>query len=57
MADFDSMAAAAKRLFNVGVRVVGLGAMEWHMQMALEHDRKQAEAALPSALSSHPVRT
>ena len=40
--DFDSMAAAAKRLFNVGVRVVGLGAMEWHMQMALEHIRKNS---------------
>ena len=40
--DFDSMAAAAKRLFNVGVRVVGLGAMEWPMQMALEHIRKNS---------------
>ena len=40
--DFDSMAAAAKRLFNLGVRVVGLGAMEWHMQMALEHIRKNS---------------
>ncbi|GIT01576.1 MAG: hypothetical protein CM1200mP27_02010 [Chloroflexota bacterium] len=41
--DFDSMAAAAKRLFlKSGVRVVGLGAMEWHMQMALEHIRKNS---------------
>jgi len=40
--DFDSMAAAAKRLFDLGVRVVGLGAMEWHMQMALEHIRKNS---------------
>ena len=40
--DFDSMAAAAKRLFDMGVRVVGLGAMEWHMQMALEHIRKNS---------------
>jgi hypothetical protein len=36
------MAAAAKRLFDMGVRVVGLGAMEWHMQMALEQIRKNA---------------
>ena len=36
------MAAAAKRLFDLGVRVVGLGAMEWHMQMALEHIRKNS---------------
>ena len=40
--DFDSMAASAKRLFDLGVRVVGLGAMEWHMQMALEHIRKNS---------------
>ena len=40
--DFDSMAASAKRYFEVGVKVVGLGAMEWHMQMALEHIRKNS---------------
>jgi 2-keto-3-deoxy-L-rhamnonate aldolase RhmA len=40
--DFESMAATAKRLFDMGVRVVGLGAMEWHMQMALEQIRKNA---------------
>ena len=40
--DFDSMAASAKRYFDVGVKVVGLGAMEWHMQMALQQIRKKA---------------
>ena len=40
--DFDSMAASAKRFFEMGVQVVGIGAMEWHMQMALEYVRKKA---------------
>ena len=40
--DFDAMAESAKRYFDVGVRVVGLGAMEWHMQMALQHIRRKA---------------
>ena len=40
--DFDTMAESARRYFNVGVRVVGLGAMEWHMQMALQHIRRKA---------------
>ena len=40
--DFDAMAASARRYFDVGVKVVGLGAMEWHMQMALQHIRKLA---------------
>ena len=40
--DFDAMAASARRYFEVGVKVVGLGAMEWHMQMALQHIRKLA---------------
>ena len=40
--DFDSMAASAKRFFELGVQVVGIGAMEWHMQMALEYVRKKA---------------
>ena len=40
--DFDAMADSARRYFDVGVRVVGLGAMEWHMQMALQHIRRRA---------------
>ena len=40
--DFDSMGEAAKRYFEIGVKVVGLGAMEWHMQMALEQIRRHA---------------
>jgi 2-keto-3-deoxy-L-rhamnonate aldolase RhmA len=39
--DFDSMAASAKRFFDLGVQVVGIGAMEWHLQMALEYVRKE----------------
>lgn len=40
--DFDAMAASARRYFDAGVRVVGLGAMEWHIQMALQQIRRQA---------------
>ena len=40
--DFDAMADSARRYFDVGVRVVGLGAMEWHMQMALQQIRRRA---------------
>lgn len=40
--DFDAMAESAKRYFDLGVRVVGLGAMEWHMQMALQQIRRKA---------------
>lgn len=40
--DFDAMAASARRYFDAGVRVVGLGAMEWHVQMALQQIRRQA---------------
>lgn len=39
--DFDAVAASARRLFDLGVRVVGVGAMEWHLQMALEQIRKK----------------
>ena len=39
--DFDAMAASAKRFFDLGVQVVGIGAMEWHLQMALEYVRKK----------------
>lgn len=38
--DFESMIASARRFFDLGVQVVGIGAMEWHLQMALEHIRK-----------------
>ena len=40
--DFDAMAASARRYFEIGVRVVGLGAMEWHAQMALQQIRRGA---------------
>lgn len=40
--DFDSMAASARRFFDLGVRVMGIGAMEWHLQMALEYIRKKS---------------
>ena len=40
--DFDSMAASVRRFFDLGVRVMGIGAMEWHLQMALEYIRKKA---------------
>lgn len=40
--DFDAVAASARRFFDLGVRVVGVGAMEWHLQMALEQIRKGA---------------
>jgi len=36
--------ASARRFFDLGVRVVGVGAMEWHLQMALEYIRKQTFA-------------
>lgn len=39
--DFASMAAAARRFFDLGVRVVGVGAVEWHLQMALTALRQQ----------------
>lgn len=39
--DFDTMAASARRFFDLGVRVVGIGAVEWHLQMALTVVRKQ----------------
>jgi hypothetical protein len=35
------MAASARRFFDIGVRVVGIGAVEWHLQMALTAMRKQ----------------
>jgi 4-hydroxy-2-oxoheptanedioate aldolase len=40
--DFDSLAASARRFFDLGVKVVGVGAMEWHLQMALEHIKRKA---------------
>jgi 2-keto-3-deoxy-L-rhamnonate aldolase RhmA len=40
--DFDAMAAMARRMFDLGVRVVGLGAVEWHTQMALQQMRRGA---------------
>jgi 2-keto-3-deoxy-L-rhamnonate aldolase RhmA len=39
--DFGAMAASARRFFDLGVRVVGLGAVEWHLQMALSALRQQ----------------
>ena len=39
--DFATMAASARRFFDLGVRVVGIGAVEWHLQMALTAMRKQ----------------
>jgi 4-hydroxy-2-oxoheptanedioate aldolase len=42
--DFDAVVASARRFFDLGVRVVGVGAMEWHLQMALEYIRKQTFA-------------
>src|SRR5262244_2106317 len=39
--DFDTMVASARRFFDLGVRVVGLGAVEWHLQMALSALRQQ----------------
>ena len=39
--DFDAMAKSAKRFFDLGVQVMGIGAMEWHLQMALEYIRKK----------------
>ena len=39
--DFDTMAASSRRFFDLGVRVVGIGAVEWHLQMALTAMRKQ----------------
>ncbi|MBM3346660.1 MAG: hypothetical protein FJY55_09235 [Betaproteobacteria bacterium] len=40
--DFDSMGALARRMFDMGVKVVGLGAMEWHVQVALQQMRRKA---------------
>jgi len=40
--DFDELGDAARRIFDMGVKVVGLGAMEWHMQMALQQMRRRA---------------
>jgi 2-keto-3-deoxy-L-rhamnonate aldolase RhmA len=40
--DFDSMAASVRRFLDLGVRVMGIGAMEWHLQMALEYVRKKS---------------
>lgn len=42
--DFDAVVVSARRFFDLGVRVVGVGAMEWHLQMALEYIRKQTFA-------------
>jgi hypothetical protein len=39
--DFATMAASVRRFFDLGVRVVGIGAVEWHLQMALTAMRKQ----------------
>ena len=39
--DFAAMAASARRFFELGVRVVGVGAVEWHLQMALTYMRQQ----------------
>ena len=40
--DFQEMAASARRIFDLGVQVVGVGAIEWHAQMALEQLRRGA---------------
>ncbi len=39
--DFEYMVSAARRFFDLGVRVVGVGAVEWHLQMALSYIRQQ----------------
>ena len=39
--DFASMATSIRRFFDLGVRVVGVGAVEWHLQMALSYIRQQ----------------
>jgi 4-hydroxy-2-oxoheptanedioate aldolase len=39
--NFEAVIASARRLFELGVRVVGVGAVEWHLQMALEYMRAQ----------------
>jgi 4-hydroxy-2-oxoheptanedioate aldolase len=39
--NFDAMIASTRRFFELGVRVVGVGAVEWHLQMALEYIRGQ----------------
>jgi len=38
---FEALIASARRVFELGVRVVGVGAVEWHLQMALEYMRTQ----------------
>jgi 2-keto-3-deoxy-L-rhamnonate aldolase RhmA len=43
--DFATMAASARRFFDLGVRVVGIGAVEWHLQMALTALRQQTLGA------------
>lgn len=43
---FEAMAASARRFFDLGVRVVGVGAVEWHLQMALEYLRGQTVGKL-----------
>ena len=47
--DFATMAATVRRFFALGVRVVGVGAVEWHLQMALTALRDQTLGA-PGAL-------
>ena len=38
--DLDALSRSARRIFATGVQVVGVGAMEWHLQMALTHIRR-----------------
>jgi 2-keto-3-deoxy-L-rhamnonate aldolase RhmA len=38
--DFESLGRSARRILDTGVQVVGVGAVEWHAQMALERIRR-----------------
>ena len=37
--DFDALSRTARRILDLGVQVVGVGAVEWHLQMALQQIR------------------
>jgi 4-hydroxy-2-oxoheptanedioate aldolase len=45
--DLEALARTARRILGLGVQVVGVGAVEWHLQMALEQIRRAVRAAPP----------
>jgi 4-hydroxy-2-oxoheptanedioate aldolase len=47
--DLGALSRTARRVLDLGVQVVGVGAVEWHLQMALEQVQQSVLGARPPA--------